>query len=91
MICEISLLFGLKVYTDEGRYVGKVYDVVIDLEGKQIKGLALGEYNRSLINSKSPGIILPYRLVKAVGDIIIVRDIFKFKSKKLKEKESSKQ
>ena len=88
MICEISLLFGLKVYTDEGRYVGKVYDVVIDLERKQIKGLALGEYNKALINSKSPGVILPYRFVKSVGDIIIVRDIFKFKSKKSEEESS---
>ena len=82
MLKEISVLFGLKVYTDEGKYVGRVQDVVIDLETKQVRGLALEDYNKSLIVSKSPGIILPYRLVKAVGDIIIIRDIFKLKGKK---------
>ncbi|HIP24902.1 MAG TPA: photosystem reaction center subunit H [Archaeoglobus profundus] len=86
MIGEISTLFGLKVYTDEGRYVGVVEDVVIDVERRQIQSLALSEYNKFLIDSKAPGIRIPYRLVKAVGDIIIIKDIFK--KKKEKEKES---
>ncbi|AEA46616.1 PRC-barrel domain-containing protein [Archaeoglobus veneficus] len=85
MISEISTLFGLRVYTDEGRYVGRVDDVVIDLERRQIRGLALGDFNRSLIDSRAPGIIIPYRLVKSVGDIVIVKDIFKFKKERKKE------
>ncbi len=86
MIGEISTLFGLKVYTDEGRYIGVVSDVVIDLERRQIRGLALEEFNRAIIDSKAPGVILPYRLVKSVGDIIIIKDVFKRK-KKHEEKE----
>jgi sporulation protein YlmC with PRC-barrel domain len=86
MISEISTLFGLKVYTDEGRYIGKVEDVVIDLDRRQVKGLALGDYNRVLIDSRAPGIIIPYRLVKSVGDIILIKDVFKF----LKEKDKNK-
>lgn len=81
MIGEISTLFGLKVYTDEGRFVGVVSDVVIDLERRQIRGLAMSEFNRALIDSKAPGIILPYRLVKSVGDIVIVKDVFKRRKK----------
>ncbi len=81
MIGEISTLFGLKVYTDEGRFVGVICDVVIDLERRQIRGLAMSEFNRALIDSKAPGIILPYRLVKSVGDIVIVKDVFKRRKK----------
>jgi len=88
MIGEISTLFGLKVYTDEGRYVGVVEDVIIDVERRQILCLALSEYNKFLINSKAPGILIPYRLVKAVGDIIIIKDVFKKKKGKEKEKKS---
>ena len=87
MIGEISTLFGLKVYTDEGRFIGVVSDVVIDLERRQIRGLALSEFNRAIIDSKAPGIILPYRLVKSVGDIVIVKDVFKRKKKHEEEKE----
>lgn len=87
MISEISTLFGLKVYTNEGRYVGKVDDVVIDLERRQIRGLAVGDYNKALIDSKAPGIIIPYRLVKSVGDIVIIKDVFKFRRDRKKNEE----
>jgi sporulation protein YlmC with PRC-barrel domain len=77
MIGEISTLFGLKVYTDEGRYVGKVDDVLIDPDQRLIKGLAVGDYNKSIIESKAPGVIIPYRLVKSVNDIVIIKDVFR--------------
>ncbi len=82
MISEISSLFGLNVYTDEGRYVGRIEDVVIDIERRQIRGLALQDYNRSIIESKAIGVILPYRIVKSVGDIVIVKDGFKRRREK---------
>lgn len=86
MIGEISTLLGLRVYTDEGRYVGVVKDLVLDVEKRQIRSLAISDFNRAVIDSKAKGILLPYRLVKAVGDIIIVKDVFE-KKKKKKEKE----
>jgi sporulation protein YlmC with PRC-barrel domain len=79
MIGEISTLLGLKVYTDEGRYVGVVKDLVLDVENRRIKSLAISDYNKTLINSKAKGILIPYRLVKAVGDIVIVKDVFRAK------------
>ncbi len=79
MIGEISTLLGLKVYTDEGRYVGVVKDLVLDIENRQIKSLAISDFNKTLINSRAKGILIPYRLVKAVGDIVIVKDVFKVK------------
>ncbi|MBO8183172.1 MAG: PRC-barrel domain-containing protein [Archaeoglobus sp.] len=86
MIGEISTLFGLRVYTDEGRYVGKVDDVLIDIDQRLIKGLAVGDYNKSIIDSKAPGVIIPYRLVKSVNDIVIIKDVFKlFKERRKRE------
>ncbi len=85
MIGEISTLLGLKVYTDEGRYVGVVKDLIIDVEKRQISKLAISEFNKTLIDSKAKGILLPYRLVKAVGDIVIVKDVFKKKITKEEE------
>ncbi len=84
MISEISTLFGLRVYTDEGRYVGKVDDVLIDIDQRLIKGLAVGDFNKSIIDSKAPGVIIPYRLVKSVNDIVIIKDIFKIYKEKRK-------
>ena len=88
MISEISTLFGMRVYTDEGRYVGKIQDVVIDEEKKMIRGIALVEYNRALIESRAQGVILPYALVKAIGDIVLVKDIFKRRRKKQEAEEA---
>uniref|UniRef100_A0A7C3UCC1 Photosystem reaction center subunit H n=1 Tax=Geoglobus ahangari TaxID=113653 RepID=A0A7C3UCC1_9EURY len=80
MIGEVSSVFGLSVYTDKGRYVGKVADLSIDIETKVVKGLAVVDVNRTLINTNAVGVIIPYRLVKAIGDIVIIKDVFKKRS-----------
>ncbi len=85
MIGEITSVFGLRVYTDEGRYVGRVEDLAIDINAKRVKGLAIVDVNRFLIETKAEGVIIPYRLVKAIGDIVIIKDIFKKKSEKTEE------
>jgi len=77
MIGEVSSIFGLKVYTDEGRYVGIVTDLSIDIEARQVRGLAVVDVNKLLINTRAEGVIIPYRLVKAIGDIVIIKDVFK--------------
>ncbi|RLI82170.1 MAG: photosystem reaction center subunit H [Archaeoglobales archaeon] len=77
MIGEISIMLGLKVYTDEGRYVGTVRDIVLDIEKRKIESLAISDFNKTLIDSKAKGVLLPYRLVKAVGDIVIIKDVFR--------------
>lgn len=80
MIGEITTFFGMRVFTDEGRYVGRVEDVMIDQNTRSIRGLAIADYNKALIDSHAKGVIIPYRIVKAVGDIIIIKDVFKRKS-----------
>jgi len=81
MIGEITTFFGMRVFTDEGRYVGRVEDVILDQSTKSIRGLAISDYNKALIDSHAKGVIIPYRVVKAVGDIIIIKDLFKRKSR----------
>uniref|UniRef100_A0A7C3REF6 Photosystem reaction center subunit H n=1 Tax=Archaeoglobus fulgidus TaxID=2234 RepID=A0A7C3REF6_ARCFL len=73
---EITALFGMRVFTDEGRYVGRVEDAIIDSDSNTITGLVIVDYNKALIDKSSRGVVIPYRLVRAVGDIVLVRDIF---------------
>ena len=73
---QISELFGMNVYSDKAVFLGKVEDVVLDVTNKKISGLALTNVNKDVIDTKNyQGVIIPYRIVKEVGDIIIVRRI----------------
>ncbi|HSD58201.1 MAG TPA: PRC-barrel domain-containing protein [Methanotrichaceae archaeon] len=75
MNAEITSLLGLEVYTQKGVFVGRVDDIVLNPEQGAVSGLALGDVNRDLFDQKSKGIIIPYRWVTAIGDIIIMRHL----------------
>jgi len=75
---EITTLVGREVYTKNGVFVGEVEDLRLDLDVQQVTGLALHQLNGELFDpevNSSRGVILPYRWVQAVGDIIIVNDV----------------
>lgn len=87
MRADITSLFGLNIYTDTGTYVGKVADLVLDVDERIVKGLAVSDINRDLFDVTSRGIIIPYRWVVTSGDIVLIRNVVnKFKKPK-KEKE----
>ncbi len=73
MIADITSLFDLNVYTDKGKYVGKVQDVQLEANERKISGLALGNINKDLFDVETKGVIIPYRWVLASSDIIIIR------------------
>lgn len=73
MRIEITALLDQDVYTQKGIYVGRVDDVVLDSDVGEVSGLALGNVNRSFLDLKGKGIIIPYGGVTAVGDIIITK------------------
>jgi sporulation protein YlmC with PRC-barrel domain len=75
MHAEITSLLGLEVYTQKGVFVGRVDDIVLNPEQGEVSGLALGDLNRDLFDQKSKGIIIPYRWITAIGDIIIMRHL----------------
>ncbi|QPV62985.1 PRC-barrel domain-containing protein [Halosimplex litoreum] len=75
---EITTLVGREVYTKNGVFVGEVEDLRLDLNVEQVTGLALHQINAELFGpdvSGSRGVIVPYRWVQAVGDIVIVNDV----------------
>ena len=87
MRAEISTLFGLNVYTDKGVYIGKVNDVILDPNESKITGLAVRKINDKLFNVEgNKGIILPYRWVIAVADVILIKQMV-HRIKKPKEEE----
>ncbi|MDG5774942.1 PRC-barrel domain-containing protein [Haloarculaceae archaeon H-GB2-1] len=75
---EITSLVGREVYSNNGVFVGEVEDIRLDLDVQSVTGLALHELNGELFDAearRSRGVIVPYRWVLAVGDIVIVNDV----------------
>ena len=75
---EITNLVGREVYSNNGVFVGEVEDIQLDLDRESVTGLALTELNYDLFHDKaagSRGVIIPYRWVRSVGDIVLVNDI----------------
>jgi sporulation protein YlmC with PRC-barrel domain len=75
---EITSLVGREVYTNNGVFIGQVEDLRLDLDAENVTGLALHDLNTDLFGAETAsarGVIVPYRWVQAVGDVIIVNDI----------------
>jgi sporulation protein YlmC with PRC-barrel domain len=75
---EITSLVGREVYTNNGVFLGEVEDLRLDLDAEEVTGLALHQLNRELFEEEANsarGVIVPYRWVQAVGDVILVNDI----------------
>lgn len=74
---EITALIDHDVYSASGTFIGRVEDLKLDLDAEIVSGLALSEVNRSLFEeyvSEGQGVIVPYRWVRSVGDVVIVND-----------------
>jgi len=85
MRADITSLFGLNVYTNQGTYVGKVNDLVFDVDERIVSGIALSDINRDIFDVQTRGVILPYRWVVTTGDIVIIRDVVSRFKKPAKE------
>jgi sporulation protein YlmC with PRC-barrel domain len=75
---EITTLVGREVYSNNGVFVGEVEDVRLDLGGQTVTGLALGELSQELFAGhieSGKGVMIPYRWVRAVGDVILINDV----------------
>ena len=75
---EITSLVGREVYSNNGVFVGEVEDLRLNVDGEAITGLALGKLNTQLFAGSvggAQGVIVPYRWVRAVGDIILINDV----------------
>lgn len=75
---EITALVGREVYSNNGVFVGEVEDVRLDIGQEQVTGLALADLNSELFQGSieaGKGVMIPYRWVRAVGDVILINDI----------------
>jgi sporulation protein YlmC with PRC-barrel domain len=75
---EITSLVGREVYTNTGVFLGEVEDLQLNLDSQEVTGLALYDLNRELFADElatARGVIVPYRWVQSVGDVVVVSDI----------------
>ncbi|MHC1624692.1 MAG: PRC-barrel domain-containing protein [Methermicoccaceae archaeon] len=72
MYVELTSLFGLDLYTTRGVYVGRIQDVVIESSEGSVVGLAVVNVNNKLFDVGNRGVIVPYRWVTSVGDIVLM-------------------
>lgn len=75
---EITSLVGREVYSNNGVFVGEIEDLRLNLGEQAVTGLALGGLNPELFGKEahgSHGVILPYRWVRSVGDVVLVNDV----------------
>jgi sporulation protein YlmC with PRC-barrel domain len=75
---SVSQTWSKDVFTDKGLYCGKVEDVECDLKRFKVRSLVVkamkGSYLSRMLGDKR-GIIIPFPMVEAVGDIIIIKHI----------------
>lgn len=75
---NLTALVGREVYTSSGVFVGEVEDLRLNMGRKSVTGLALNEVHRSELcqdrEKQRKGVMIPYRAVKTVGDVILVYD-----------------
>lgn len=69
---EATRLPGKHVYTHNGTYLGTVQEVGLDLTTHRVDGLYLTQTSGSLV-PEAANIIIPYRWVANMDDIIILR------------------
>jgi len=74
MKTQITELFGMEVYTEKAVRVGVVDDAVLNVDTKKIDSLAISSLNPELLQLKGfKGIKIPYRIIRSIGDVIIIR------------------
>jgi len=75
MTMRLSRYYGMDIYTDGGRFLGKVQELVIDLERGEIARMLM-EPLSSLSREEAKRIIkdrsVLYKNVKSVEDVVMV-------------------
>lgn len=77
-IANVSETWERDVFTNKGVYVGKVEDVECDMKRFKLRSLIVraikGSYMAKMLGSKK-GMIIPFPMVEAIGDVIIIKHI----------------
>ncbi|MBP2142882.1 sporulation protein YlmC with PRC-barrel domain [Methanococcus voltae] len=77
MAIKISDLLNKKIYTTEAIYVGKVFDAMIDTEKSTVGGIVIADVAngclKETIEDPSKKVVLPFQLITAIGNIILIK------------------
>ncbi len=72
---DIQEMFNKDVFTSKGVYCGRITDMELDLSRFKVRSLVIEAAKNSslgkLVGGKK-GIIVPYPVVQAVGDVVLV-------------------
>ncbi|OYT34055.1 MAG: hypothetical protein B6U87_02615 [Candidatus Aenigmarchaeota archaeon ex4484_52] len=75
---EVHELMNKDVFTEKGSYCGTIKDAEIDFSKYAMKSVIVdavkGSYLAEIVGGKR-GVIIPWQMVKAVDDIVIVKQI----------------
>jgi sporulation protein YlmC with PRC-barrel domain len=75
---DIADMFGKDVFTSKGYYAGKVSDMEFDLSRFKIRSLVIEAAKGSVLGRMvggKKGIIVPYPVVTAIGDVVIIKHV----------------
>jgi sporulation protein YlmC with PRC-barrel domain len=71
-----SRMYGLDIYDTEGAYLGKVNDIIINLEKGEIVRVTTEPLRGSLTKEELPKVLqeksILYKRVQSVGDIMLI-------------------
>lgn len=77
-VASVSDTLSKDVFTDKGRYCGKIEDLECDLKRFKIRSLVVravkGSYLTQMLGGKK-GLIIPYPMVQAISDVVVVKHI----------------
>ena len=68
---EVTSFLKLPVYTRQGKYVGHVRNIFLDMDEKKVSSLLVTNTNPVIVEG-TVDVAVPYRWVNSVGDIIIL-------------------
>ena len=68
---EVTSFLKLPVYTRQGKYVGHVRNIFLDMDEKRVSSLLVTNTNPVIVEG-TVDVAVPYRWVNSVGDIIIL-------------------
>jgi sporulation protein YlmC with PRC-barrel domain len=72
MLVEMTEYLGRQIYTPDGRLLGEVDNVIVDVDGAKIEGLYVDETS-SILVEEARAVSVPYRWVSAVNDVILLK------------------
>ena len=77
-ISSVSQTWSKDVFTDKCLYCGKVEDVECDIKRFKMRSLVInamkGSYLSKMVGSKK-GLIVPFPMVLAIGDVVIIKHV----------------